>query len=159
MGIIDDSDLYDKIYVTSNPLGTYTPDDNADEYYDLGQKYQFSITRLYNLFRENNIPQISDESQAAYVDLAWQAICKYLFVDYNDQAMIQRCGFAIAQLAYIYYHNDKVNRAIISGETPITQKTQGARSVTYGSKKIELDNSGLTPEIKAVLPPRRLRAF
>ena len=102
MGIIDDSDLFDKIYVTSNPLGTYTPDDNADEYYDLGQKYHFSLVRFWTLLRENNIEDISDDSSVAYVDLAWQAICKYLFVDYNDQAMIQRCGFAIAQLYSLF---------------------------------------------------------
>ena len=159
MGIIDNSDLYsgNTAYVFSNPYNPYM-DDSVDEYDEYYEKYQFPMQRFYEMLQENNI-DISDRAEAMYVDLAWQAISKYLSEDYNDSAMLKRCSFAVAQLAYIYYYNDKIKREIIGGETPITQMTQGSRSVTFGTKKIELDNYGLTADIKAALPPRKLRAY
>ena len=131
------------------------PADDYDEYYT---KYNFVIIRLDEMLAENNI-SISEHASAMYCDLAWQAISRYLCVEYDDSAMLHRCAFAVAQLAYVYYYNDCVKREVMSGKAPVTQMSIGSNSVTFGSKKIELDNFGLTADIKAALPPRRLRAF
>ena len=132
-----------------------TPADDYDEYYT---KYNFVIMRLDEMLRENNI-SISEHASAMYIDLAWQAVCKYLWVDYDDSAMLQRCAFAVAQLACVYYYNDRVKRETMSGKAPVTQMSVGSNSVTFGSKKIELDNFGLTADVKAALPPRKLRVL
>ena len=147
----NDNQCENNTYDSTSPV----PD---NPYSDLYEKYKFAADRLFQIAQEEQI-NISENDEIMYIDLAWQAISKYIYADYDDSAMIQRCSFAIAQLAYIYYHNEKVKRSIIRGVPPVTQMTMGSESITLGSKKIELDNSGLTPEIKAVLPPRRLRAF
>ena len=108
---------------------------------------------------EDRAYDISEEAEAMYIDLAWTAICKYLWCDYDDSAMLKRCAFAVAQLAYVYYYNDRVKRETMSGKAPVTQMSVGSNSVTFGSKKIELDNFGLTADVKAALPPRKLRVL
>lgn len=160
MGVIDNSDLYNgnTAYVFSNPYNPYMDGEPVSDYDEYYVKYEFAMNRFYKMLQENNI-DISEEAEAMYIDLAWTAICKYLWCDYDDSAMLKRCGFAVAQLAYIYYYNDKIKREVMSGETPITQMSQGSRSVTFGSKKIELDNYGLTADIKAALPVRKLRVL
>ena len=159
MGVIDESELYNSntAYVFSNPYNPYM-DDRAGEYDEYYEKYQFPMNRFYKMLQENNI-DISEEAEAMYIDLAWTAICKYLWCDYDDSAMLKRCGFAVAQLAYVYYYNDRVKREVMSGKAPITQMSIGSNSVTFGNKKIELDNFGLTADVKAALPPRKLRVL
>lgn len=148
----DESTDYDFTARPSTPLPN-------DEYDVLYSKYSFSMYRYIEMLQENNIYDTNPHADVMYIDLAWQAICKYLFCEYDDSAMLQRCSFAVAQLAYVYYYNDRVKREVMSGKSPVTQTTIGSHTVTFGSKKIELDSNGLTADVKASLPARKLRVF
>ena len=150
-------------YFNSNPIYVVkgseelnsAPVSDFDEYIE---KYRFADTNLNRMLMENEI-NLDEESSLMYLDLAWQAISKYLFCEYDDSAMLHRCSFAVAQLAYVYYYNDRVKRETMSGKAPVTQMSIGSNSVTFGSKTIELDSNGLTADVKAALPPRKLRVL
>ena len=154
-------------YLDTLPIITNNSEDNTHTelldpsenlYAEIYAKYEFAGKRFEEILREENIT-ISDVDLVMYLDLAWQAIAKYLWAEYDDSETIKQCSFAIAQLAFIYFHNEQIKRSIIRGEAPITQMSQGSRSVTYGSKKIELDTFGLTADVKAALPVRKLRVL
>jgi len=98
-----------------------------------------------------------DDKIAEIVDTAFRAIINYLWLPYETDETVFKAP--LIRLAKIYYQNDAVFREVASGEAQITQLTQGSRSVTFRSPSVELDNYGLTAEVKAMLPPRRLRVI
>ena len=155
-------EIFDTLPTITNHPEDYTHtvslDPPENPYAETYAKYELAGMRFQEMLREENIT-ISDGDLVMYLDLAWMAIAKYLWAEYDDSEMIKICSFAIAQLAFIYYHNEQIKRGIIRGEAPVTQMSQGSRSVTYGSKKIELDTFGLTADVKAALPVRKLRVL
>lgn len=40
----------------------------------------------------------------------------------------------------------------MNGKQPVTQQTQGSRSVTFASAEIAVDNNGMIESVKAILP-------
>lgn len=93
---------------------------------------------------------------------AWRAIAGYLWIDYNSENIISvktEYSTLICKLAIAYFSNAQVEKSKVKGDLAITQMSQGSRSVTYRTNIIELDNYGLTAEVKAALPPRKLRVL
>lgn len=120
----------------------------------LKQQYADELSYIDTLFSKEGIPYSEDELLID-IDSAWKAITKYLFIDditYNHTYSIQ-----VIRLAMAYYNNNQIQKGNLKGVLQITQKTQGSRSVTYRSNTVELDSNGLTAEVKACLPPRKLR--
>ena len=93
------------------------------------------------------------------IDLAWRAIARYEWYDYDDSDSQAECRMLIVELARAYYINNVYTKKQIKGERQVSQMSQGSRSVTFGSGFAELDSNGLTAEVKAALPPRKLRVI
>ena len=128
---------------------------------DLATIYSEEYSYISTSFDNDNISFTSQEL-LLHIDLAWRAIAKYLWIDYNlDTIISDKASYIplIEILAIAYYHNAKINQNMVKGEQYITQKSQGSRSVTYRSNVIEIDNNGLIPEVKAALPNRKLQVL
>lgn len=98
-----------------------------------------------------------DDKIAEIVDTAFRAIINYLWLPYETDETVFKTP--LIRLAKYYYQNEVVFKNTVSGDTQITQLTQGSRSVTFRNPSVELDNYGLTADVKAMLPPRRLRVI
>lgn len=123
--------------------------------------YNKELQYISSVFERENITYTADDV-LIHCDNAWRAIARYLWIDYNaDNIMEKKADFTylIAQLAIAYYNNAIIARGNLRGEQYITQQTLSSRSVTYRSSVIEIDSNGLTAEVKAALPPRRMRVF
>lgn len=96
------------------------------------------------------------------IDDAWRAIACYLWLDYDsDNIEVVKADYQtlICRLAMAYFNNAQIEKGNLKGTKFITQQSQGSRSVTYRSGAIEIDSNGLTAEVKAALPVRKLRVL
>lgn len=128
---------------------------------DLFFYYSTEINILNSLFRDTEVDFSDDTEMIMQIDTAWRSICKYLWIDYNleDESSRKDYSVLIAQLAKAYYINSHISTKMMNGDRPVTQQTQGSRSVTYASASIAVDADGLTAEVKAALPHRKLRVL
>lgn len=126
---------------------------------DFSVIYADELAYIESLFQRENIAFNSDDI-SIHCNTAWRAIARYLWIDYTAENIMEKKANLkdlIALLAIAYYNNAIIARGNLKGVQYITQQSQGSRSVTYRSNVIELDANGLTAEVKAALPPRRLR--
>lgn len=94
------------------------------------------------------------------LDIAWKSIASYVWIHftYDDIADKKANYFTqIVKLAIAYFYNDLSRNAKVTGENGITQFTLGSQSITFRTSDIQLDSYGLTDEVRASLPPARLR--
>lgn len=99
---------------------------------------------------------IAEENKLAeIIDNAWRAISNFLWLPYDADA--SKFSTPIIKLSRYYFQNDALFRSSLSGEKQVIQMIQGSRSVTFKSGAVDIDNYGLTPDVKAMLPPRKLR--
>lgn len=128
---------------------------------ELSTVYSEEIEYISTLFNTEGI-SYNEQELLINIDDAWRAIACYLWIDYNSENIISvktEYSTLICKLAIAYFSNAQVEKSKVKGDLAITQMSQGSRSVTYRTNIIELDNYGLTAEIKAALPPRKLRVL
>lgn len=121
---------------------------------ELKTTYSDELSYIDALFQKEGI-SFSEEELLIDIDSAWKAIAKYLFIDETTYQPIY--STLVVRLAMAYFNNNQLTKGNLKGDLQITQQTQGSRSVTYRSNLIELDSNGLTAEVKAALPVRKLR--
>ena len=85
-----------------------------------------------------------------HIDNAYTAIRKYLRLPDDADVSVYRC--AAIELAIAYYSNYRLKMNKMNGKQPVTQQTQGSRSVTFASAEIAVDNNGMIESVKAILP-------
>ena len=126
---------------------------------DFSVIYADELAYIESLFQRENIAFNSDDI-SIHCNTAWRAIARYLWIDYTAENIMEKKANLkdlIALLAIAYYNNALIARGNLRGERSITQETLSGRSITYRSDIVELDANGLTAEVKAALPPRKLR--
>lgn len=121
---------------------------------ELKTTYSDELSYIDALFQKEGI-SFNEEELLIDIDSAWKAITKYLFIDETTYQPIY--STLVVRLAMAYHNNHQLEKGNLKGDVQITQQTQGSRSVTYRSNMIELDSNGLTAEVKAALPVRKLR--
>lgn len=128
---------------------------------DLATIYADELSYIQTIFDRDNISYY-DDVLLTHIDNAWRAIARYQWLDY-DISTIQtvKADYTrlIALLAIAYFNNANITKSKLKGEKAITQQSQGSRSVTFRADNVELDTNGLTDEVKAALPPRKLRVL
>lgn len=129
------------------------PSSIYDEWID---KYIDELTLFNAILMDLRIEETNGE-QVRNIDMAWRAIARYCWYDYDDAEAQAKCKMLIVELARAYYINNVYSKKQLKGERPVTQMSQGSRSVTFSSGFAELDSNGLTVEVKAALPVRELR--
>lgn len=123
--------------------------------------YADELAFIKTIFDRENIDYY-DDVLLIHIDNAWRAIARYQWLDYdyrNIETVKADYTRLIALLAIVYYNNANITKSKLKGEKAITQQSQGSRSVTYCADNVELDSNGLTDEVKAALPPRKLRVI
>lgn len=124
---------------------------------DLQEKYSSELEYIKSVMLGNSDFSPDDNILLASIDRAYTAIRNYLHLEANDD--LTPYFVAATTLAIVYYTNNVVVNGKAAGTRTITQKSQGSRSITYGSANIELDAQGLTADVKALLPKPKLRVF
>ena len=128
---------------------------------DLSIVYSDEYSYISTLFNTEGIIY-NEQELLINIDDAWRAIASYLWIDYNSENITTvKAEFStlIVKLAMAYFNNTQIQKKQLKGENLITQQSQGSRSVTYRSNTGELDNYGLTAEVKSALPSRKLRVL
>ena len=126
---------------------------------DLMTIYSDEYTYISSLLNELGVT-FNQSLLLNYIDLAWRAIAKYQWIDVNyDTIATDKAKYIplIQELAIAYFHNAQQRNSIVKGEEQITQHSVGSVSMTYKSNTIEIDSNGLTKEVKAAMPMRKLR--
>lgn len=124
---------------------------------DLQEKYSSELEYIKSVMLGNSDFAPDDNILLASIDRAYTAIRNYLYLEAD--ADIKPYYVAAATLAITYYTNSIVVNNKAAGTRTVTQKSQGSRSITYGSATIEIDSSGLTADVKALLPKPKLRVL
>ena len=128
---------------------------------NLAAIYKDELNYIRSQFNKDSIDFYKDELLIA-IDNAWRAIASYLWIDFDEsniRDIKDKFQTVIVHLAVAYYNNYQIQRGNLKGVLYVTQQTQGSRSVTYRSNVTQLDSNGLTEEVKAALPPRKLRVL
>lgn len=128
---------------------------------ELSTIYATELDYISAFFGREGI-DFNESELLTHIDLAWRAIARYMWIDYNvDSLADDKSGYEklIETLALAYYNNAQIEKNAYKGNLQITQQSQGSRSVTYKSGYIETDANGLTAEVKAALPVRKLRVL
>lgn len=128
---------------------------------DLETVYASELAYIKTLLDRNSVFYYEDEL-LTHIDNAWRAIACYLWIDYDASNIVTvKADFSrlISLLAIAYFNNAKIIESKLKGEKAVTQQSQGSRSVTYRSETVDIDSNGLTDEVKAALPPRKLRVL
>jgi len=128
---------------------------------DLMTIYTDEYTYISALFNDLGVT-FNQSLLLNYIDMAWRAIARYQWIDIDyDTISDDKAEYIplIQELAIAYFNNAQKRNSIVKGEAQITQQSQGSRSVTYKSNTIEIDDNGLTAEVKAALPVRKLRVL
>ena len=114
--------------------------------------YQAEIDVMMNIFGEMGVDghTISIPVLDMHVDNAYTAIRKYLRLSNDADTAVYRS--AAIELAIAYYSNYRLKLNKMNGKQPVTQQTQGSRSVTFASAEIAVDNNGMIESVKAILP-------
>lgn len=123
---------------------------------DLAEKY--AAIYDYIALPYQNEESISREEILLRIDNAWRAIVKYMWCDYETD-FNSTYYTPVILLSRAYISNAIRQKAANDGDREVTQMSEGSRSVTFKSGFITLDSSGLTEEVKAALPPRKLRVI
>lgn len=126
---------------------------------NFSESYADELAYIESLFQRENI-SFNQDDVLIHCNTAWRAIARYLWIDYTSENIMEKKANLkdlIALLAIAYYNNALIARGNLRGERSITQETLSGRSITYRSDIVELDANGLTAEVKAALPPRKLR--
>ena len=126
---------------------------------DLMTIYADEYTYISSLLNELGVT-FNQSLLLNYIDLAWRAIAKYQWIDVNyDTIATDKAKYIplIQELAIAYFNNAQQRNSIVKGEEQITQHSVGSVSMTYKSNTIEIDSNGLTKEVKAAMPMRKLR--
>lgn len=123
--------------------------------------YADELAFIQTIFARENIDYY-DDVLLIHIDNAWRAIARYQWIDYdmrNIETVKADYTRLIALLAIAYYNNANITKSKLKGETFVTQQSVGGASVTFRSGNVELDSNGLTDEVKAALPPRKIRVI
>ena len=126
---------------------------NIDE---LKTKYAAELQYLQSVFSDMGIAA-NESVLVMQINKAYTAIRKYLRLD--TDADVSKHFDAAVELAIAYYNNHIVMLNKTAGKRTISQKSQGSRSVTYGSAEIALDYYGISESVKALLPNPPIRFY
>lgn len=141
-----------------NTAEFYASIDSTSPYDVYVDKYLEELHIFEMLLQELDIVETTGE-EVRNIDLAWRAIARYCWYDYDDTEAQKECRLLIVELARAYYINNVYSKKQIQGERQVTQMSQGSRSVTFSSGFAALDANGLTAEVKASLPAKKLRVL
>lgn len=123
----------------------------------LKEKYAKELAYLQSLFADLGVDTLKESILMDAVNRAYIAIRNYLRLDDNEDVTIY-FNAAVA-LAKAYYNNSIIELNKATGKRTVTQKSQGSRSITYGTATTEIDNNGLTADVKALLPLPRIKFY
>lgn len=122
----------------------------------LAEKYSAELSYIDALFKREGITYEQEDILLA-LDSAWRAIVRYMWLDTLDYD--SNYSTCLIRLALAYYNNSQIEKGNLKGVIRVSQQTQGSRSVTFASNTISIDSNGLTAEVKAMLPVRKLRVL
>ena len=128
-----------------------------DYFSGLEVKFAAELEYLTALFTAEGI-NISKPEMLVEIDNAWRAIVSYLWVEYASYDSATYFT-PVVKLSQVYINNQTVRKSALKGEKQVQQTSQGSMSVSFRNTSVELDSNGLTAEVKAVLPPRKLRVL
>lgn len=123
----------------------------------LKEKYAKELAYLQSLFADLGVDTLKESILMDAVNRAYVAIRNYLRLDDNEDVTIY--FDAAVALAKAYYNNSIIELNKATGKRTVTQKSQGSRSITYGTATTEIDNNGLTADVKALLPLPRIKFY
>lgn len=123
----------------------------------LKEKYAKELAYLQSLFADLGVDTLKESILMDAVNRAYVAIRNYLRLDENEDVTIY--FDAAVTLAKAYYNNSIIELNKATGKRTVTQKSQGSRSITYGTATTEIDNNGLTADVKALLPLPRIKFY
>lgn len=123
----------------------------------LKEKYAKELAYLQSLFADLGVDTLKESILMDAVNRAYVAIRNYLRLDENEDLTIY--FDAAVALAKAYYNNSIIELNKATGKRTVTQKSQGSRSITYGTATTEIDNNGLTADVKALLPLPRIKFY
>lgn len=123
----------------------------------LKEKYARELAYLQSLFADLGVDTLKESILMDAVNRAYIAIRNYLRLDENEDVTIY--FDAAVALAKAYYNNSIIELNKATGKRTVTQKSQGSRSITYGTATTEIDNNGLTADVKALLPLPRIKFY
>ncbi|MBR5497070.1 MAG: hypothetical protein IKV76_03725 [Clostridia bacterium] len=123
----------------------------------LKEKYAKELAYLQSLFADLGVDTLKESILMDAVNRAYVAIRNYLRLDENEDVTIY--FDAAVALAKAYYNNSIIELNKATGKRTVTQKSQGSRSITYGTATTEIDNNGLTADVKALLPLPRIKFY
>lgn len=123
----------------------------------LKEKYARELAYLQSLFADLGVDTLKESILMDAVNRAYIAIRNYLRLDDNEDITIY--FDAAVALAKAYYNNSIIELNQATGKRTVTQKSQGSRSITYGTATTEIDNNGLTADVKALLPLPRIKFY
>lgn len=123
----------------------------------LKEKYAKELAYLQSLFADLGVDTLKESILMDAVNRAYIAIRNYLRLDDNEDVTIY--FDAAVALAKAYYNNSIIELNKATGKRTVTQKSQGSRSITYGTATTEIDNNGLTADVKALLPLPRIKFY
>lgn len=123
----------------------------------LKEKYAKELAYLQSLFADLGVDTLKESILMDAVNRAYIAIRNYLRLDDNEDVTIY--FDAAVALAKAYYNNSIIELNKATGKRTVTQKSQGSRSITYGTATTEIDNNGLTADAKALLPLPRIKFY
>jgi len=123
----------------------------------LKEKYAKELAYLQSLFADLGVDTLKESILIDAVNRAYVAIRNYLRLDENEDVTIY--FDAAVALAKAYYNNSIIELNKATGKRTVTQKSQGSRSITYGTATTEIDNYGLTTDVKALLPLPRIKFY
>lgn len=123
----------------------------------LKEKYAKELAYLQSLFADLDVDTLKESILMDAVNRAYVAIRNYLRLDENEDVTIY--FDAAVALAKAYYNNSIIELNKATGKRTVTQKSQGSRSITYGTATTEIDNNGLTADVKALLPLPRIKFY
>lgn len=122
----------------------------------LATKYAAELSYIDALFQREGISYNRDDMLIA-IDGAWRAIASYMWIDYSN--LTDDYHNAVIRLAIAYYNNNQIVKGNLQGVLRYSQVVEAKRSFSLHSNVIEFDRYGLTAEVKAMLPVRKLRSL
>lgn len=164
--------VHTTVYDIPNRKMWVIPQETNNEYsftLDVTNKTKQSLKDIYknefnyiSAFFTRESVSYNEDDLLINIDDAWRAIASYLWIDYdtsNIATVKAEFEYLICKLAMAYFNNAKNDTGMLKGNVFVQQQSQGSRSVSFRSNTIEIDNNGLTAEVKAALPPRKLRVI
>lgn len=119
----------------------------------LQEKYKAEFGYIDALFQREGITYNQDDLLLA-IDGAWRAIVNYMWCDYSNNSA--EYTTAIIHLAIAYYNNNQIVKGNLQGVIRYSQAVEGGVSYSIHSNIVNVDKYGLTADVMAMLPPRKL---